>query len=58
MDLYGFIWIYMGFHGPAWSTKRSSDSLASGNRASTGGRAPHFDSLCSNLSCARHFVVV
>ena len=53
--IYIFLWFSMDFYGPAWSAKYSSDFLASGNKASTGGRAPSF---CSSLSYVRHFVMV
>ena len=46
---------FMGFYDPAWSAKHLSDFPASGNRASTGGRAPSF---CSSLSYVHHFVMV
>ena len=42
LRIYMGLWLSMGFYGPAWSAKHSSDFLASGNRASTGGRAPSF----------------
>ena len=51
LDLNGF----MEFYDPAWSAKHLSDFPASGNRASTAGRALLF---CSSLSYVYHFLMV